>query len=274
MCAIFGLGLLRGHKITSDEHIKSLVRALFINNMERGRTASGLAYVSSDTISVIKKNVSANNFINLPEYTDAESKCILTNPDNKNIVVSQYKQPIISVVGHCRLKTKGTELVNLNNHPIIRDNVVGVHNGCICNDDNLFNSFKADFGRYGEVDSEIIFALIDFYSEDAPIHIAIQRMSRIVTGSMACAMVHRNHPHVLWLFRKTNPCDVVIFKEVGLLVWSSSYNYIDRSVLDSFNFGRGEKIEFKENSGMGINLHSNNLHRFKLEGSQTDFMIM
>jgi glucosamine 6-phosphate synthetase-like amidotransferase/phosphosugar isomerase protein len=170
--------------------------------MERGRTASGLAYVSSDKIKVIKKNVAANSFIRLPEYISTEDCCILTNPDNKNIEDSKYKHKILSVLGHCRLKTKGTELFHLNNHPIIRDNVVGTHNGCICNDDDLFDKFKTSFGRYGEVDSEIIFALIDHYSEDSPIHIAIQRMSRIVSGSMACAMVHRNHPHVIWLFRR------------------------------------------------------------------------
>lgn len=271
MCAIFGLGFLRGHKVVSNDYITNLIRALFLENMERGRTAAGVAYVSSNKIAVIKEALAAKQLMETPEFSEAETQNIVVNPDNNNLIKTQVVHPTISVIGHCRLKTKGTEFNNANNHPIIRERVVGVHNGCIFNDDILFSSYAEDFKRNGEVDSEIIFALIDHFSENSPIHFSIQRMSRIVTGSMACAMVHTSHPHVVWLFRRSNPCDIVIFKKVGLLVWSSSDRYIKTSVLDHYNFGHGEKIEFEPSSGIGINLHNNRIFRFKIEESHNHY---
>ena len=73
---------------------------------------------------------------------------------------------LLSIVGHCRQKTKGTERNNANNHPIVRDLIVGVHNGMIHNDDITFNNYKDAIKRNGEVDSEIIFALIEYFSQE------------------------------------------------------------------------------------------------------------
>ncbi len=254
MCAIFGLGFLRGHNIRNDTLIQNLVRALFIQNAVRGRTASGLAFTSYDGIKVIKKNVPAQTFINLPEYNQTETECV---------TFDTAKIHPMSILGHCRLKTKGTETNNKNNHPIICNDVVGVHNGCISNDDSLFRIYARTFGRNGEVDSEIIFALIDYFSRENHIHEAIQKMSVITHGSFACAMVHRKQPHVIWLFRRHNPCDVMLFEDVGLLSWSSEKEYIKTSVRGVLN--PGEIIQLPQNSGIGIDLHRNRIHRFSLE---------
>lgn len=256
MCAIFGLGFMHNHEIRNGSLIQNFVRALFLQNMSRGRTSSGLAYTSYKGIKVIKKNVPASIFINLPEYAVTESECV---------TFDTHSTPL-SILGHCRLKTKGTELNNENNHPIICNKVVGIHNGCISNDDELFTVYEKVFGRNGEVDSEIIFALIDYFSRTCPIHEAIQKMSAIVYGSLACAMVHELQPHVIWLFRRYNPCDVVLFKNVGLLSWSSDKNYINSAMGGSL--GEGETIQLPQNSGIGINLHSNRIHRFTIEEFQ------
>jgi glucosamine 6-phosphate synthetase-like amidotransferase/phosphosugar isomerase protein len=171
-------------------------------------------------------------------------------------------QPL-SILGHCRLKTKGTEVHNVNNHPIICENVVGAHNGCISNDDELFETYSRVFSRKGEVDSEIIFSLISYFAKECNIHKAIQKMSVITKGSFACAMVHRMQPHVIWLFRRNNPCDIVLFENVGMLSWSSEKRYIDTST--SGIFDDGKIIQLQPNSGIGIDLHRNRIHRFALE---------
>ena len=254
MCAIFGLGFLHGHTMRNGSLIQNLIRALFIQNMVRGRTASGLAYVSYDGIKVIKKNVPAQTFINLPEYDKAETDCMTFDTS---------KSRPLSVIGHCRLKTKGTETNNINNHPIICNDVVGVHNGCISNDDELFGMYSRSFKRNGEVDSEIIFSLISYFAKECKIHEAIQKMSVITHGSFACAMVHRLQPHVIWLFRRYNPCDVVLFEDVGLLSWASEKSYIKTSV--SGFLEEGKIIKLEQNSGIGIDLYRNKIHRFTLE---------
>jgi hypothetical protein len=225
--------------------------------------ASGLAY---GEIKVIKKNTSASTFINLPEYNETE---------NKHMDLSAVhgtdgypKSPPMSVLGHCRYKTKGTELNNVNNHPIVRSDVVGVHNGCISNDDELFGDYAKMFGRNGEVDSEIIFALIEYFSKarEMPVHKAIQEMAKLVRGSLACAMVHRMHPHIIWLFRRNNPCDVVLFKDIGLLAWSSSLTYVKNAMMPmGINSKDCKEIIIPPNSGVGIDLHRNIIHSFKME---------
>jgi amidophosphoribosyltransferase len=260
MCAIFGLGFMHGHQLRNGPLVQNFVRALFLQNMSRGRTSSGLAYVSVGGIKVIKKNVPAMGFLNLPEYDKTESECVNFEIDN----------PPLSILGHCRQKTKGTELNSKNNHPIICNKIVGVHNGMISNDDHLFRTYAKMFDRNGEVDSEIIFALIDYFSRKCPIHEAIQKMSAIVQGSLACAMVHEMQPHVIWLFRRFNPCDVVLFSNVGLLSWSSERNYIKSAIGGSL--GEGEDIHLPQNSGMGIDLHRNKIHRFTIEESQNFVM--
>lgn len=267
MCAIFGIGFLKGHGVHNSALVHKLVRSLFVQNMVRGRTASGLACVSYNKIDVIKKNVSAQVFIDLPEYNEMElSSITLNNHHGNEQIEDSLRQPTMSIIGHCRLKTKGTELDNRNNHPIICNNVVGVHNGCINNDDQLFNSYSDVIHRKGEVDSEIIFSLIDYFSNEVVIHEAIKKMATITNGSFACAMVHREQPHIVWLFRRHNPCDILLFEDIGLVVWSSEMSFIKTAVNDVLgNFTQSKVIQFPINSGIGIDLCRNRIHHFKLD---------
>jgi len=258
VCAIFGAGFLRKHTIRDSNMVRELIRNLFIQNMARGRTASGLAYTSYGSIKVIKKNLNARSFISLPEYDKAESE---------NITFDTAKEQPISILGHCRLKTKGSELNNDNNHPIVLENVVGVHNGCISNDDHLFTIYSKIFKRKAEVDSEIIFALINHFAKETSIHEAIRSMSSLIQGSFACAMVHRLQPHVIWLFRRTNPCDVFLYEDQGLLLWSSEERFIsDAMSFIRADFGIPKKIAFPADTGLGIDLWRNLIHRFDIQG--------
>ncbi len=263
MCAIFGLGLLRDHIIRNNEMVRSFIRTMFTENEARGHTASGIAYISTNEFKIIKTNVRGSEFINLPEYDTTEEKYMDLSVMSNRIRDGLEPNPPLAVIGHCRLKTKGTELRNINNHPIVRNSIVGVHNGCINNDDELFEQYDKAFSRKGRVDSEIIFALIEhFAGENTPIHRAIQKMSVTVSGSFACAMSHRMQPHVIWLFRRNNPCDVVLFKDVGLVVWSTSGNYIVNAAKQWPALGKGEIIKLEADSGLGIDLYRNKMHHF------------
>ena len=152
MCTILGLGLLKGCTL-ADTDIHNIMRNLFMSAMGYNDHAAGMAIVTDRSIDVIKKDIPAKNLINLPEYDKAEE----THAKKAN--------NLRLLLGHCRYQTKGDRRDNKNNHPIIRDNVVGVHNGCLSNDDALFDKHSKDFNRYGFVDSEILFALIDHYSK-------------------------------------------------------------------------------------------------------------
>jgi len=269
MCAIFGVGFQRGCKICNNEMVREIIRNLFLENMVRGRTASGLAYVSGKEIQVIKKNTAACDFIQLPDYK--KSNLTYLKMSNSEDSINSEHRPV-SVLGHCRLKTKGTELNNVNNHPIIRDNIVGVHNGMISNDDYLFDHYSDKFKRNGKVDSEIIFALIEHYSgNNGTIVEAIQKANQEIYGGFACAMVHRFQPYIVWLFRNSNPCSIFHYKDSGLVIWSSMPQFI-RSATKGYTLGEPEEIEFPAETGIAIDLYQNKFYRFKLkdQGKETN----
>jgi glucosamine 6-phosphate synthetase-like amidotransferase/phosphosugar isomerase protein len=96
---------------------------------------------------------------------------------------------------HVRDYTKGHPRIEANNHPVRHGAVVGVHNGIIFNDDELF----ADRGIAREepgmsVDSEIIFALMDASRSDA-------RELEALCGSMAAVWVDERQPGLIRLAR-------------------------------------------------------------------------
>ena len=96
---------------------------------------------------------------------------------------------------HVRDYTKGHPSVEANNHPVRHGSVVGIHNGIIANDDELFaaEGIERDDAAMS-VDSEVIFALAE-RDYGSP-----QVFERLV-GSMAAAWMDERRPGVLFLAR-------------------------------------------------------------------------
>jgi glucosamine 6-phosphate synthetase-like amidotransferase/phosphosugar isomerase protein len=93
---------------------------------------------------------------------------------------------------HVRDYTKGHPSLAANNHPIRHGAVVGVHNGIIVNDDELFARNRIDRAVPGmTVDSEIIFALAER---------SRGRTARVLEhlfGSMATAWLDEERPELV-----------------------------------------------------------------------------
>jgi hypothetical protein len=77
-------------------------------------------------------------------------------------------------------------------------------------------------------------------------------------------LAHVSHPYCVFLFRNSGPCDVVHFKDLGVIMWASSEAFI-RNAIEAYNLGDFDRINIPRNAGIGIDLHSNKLHRFDLE---------
>ncbi|MBA3348804.1 MAG: hypothetical protein H0T13_09620 [Actinobacteria bacterium] len=96
---------------------------------------------------------------------------------------------------HVRDYTKGHPRIEANNHPIRHGAVVGIHNGIIVNDEEIF-------GRYGfrraepdmTVDSEAIFALAEHAESSCE---ALEELH----GAMATAWLDERVPSTLFLAR-------------------------------------------------------------------------
>ena len=96
---------------------------------------------------------------------------------------------------HVRDYTKGHPKIDANNHPVRHGAVVGIHNGIIVNDEELFSrhGFERDTPEMS-VDSEAIFALAETFGS---------RGSTLeeLRGSMAAAWMDAREPGTVYLAR-------------------------------------------------------------------------
>ena len=93
---------------------------------------------------------------------------------------------------HTRWATQGSPSNNLNNHPLDVSGIVGVHNGHISNDNELF-SLIPKYKRQGQVDSEAAFAYLMHGSRADGL---AQRLAKI-RGGAALLWLNTNGPRKL-----------------------------------------------------------------------------
>lgn len=265
MCAIFGLIRLKGSTIT-DKMMIDITDDLFTQSEQRGRTAAGIAVVSNKEIRVLKKDIPASTFITKKEY-----KSFMTETVNH----SDSDDGTLSIIGHCRLRTKGSEKNNDNNHPIITDSMVGVHNGNISNDDLLFDVFSSGeinenniIKRKAQVDSEIIFRLFEYYVKTLPVtsdifRSAIKMLNKKLVGGYACATVHKKLPHITWLFKHYNPIDINYYEDEGIVIYASLARYIDLAVAGRY-IGKPTQIQMINDEAIGIDAINNKMVKFNM----------
>ena len=137
MCGIAGYSLDPESRVE-----RTLVaRALLAGIAERGADAVGYAYRTPGSSVAVHKQRSGP--------TALLERIRVPNDATKLLV-------------HVRDYTKGHPSLAANNHPIRHGDVVGVHNGIIRNDDDLFERHRIQRAEPGmTVDSEIIFALAE-----------------------------------------------------------------------------------------------------------------
>lgn len=121
-------------------------------------------------------------------------------------------------IGHTRHATKGSPEDDRNNHPIVGDGMVVVHNGRVDNDDELIARTGHD--RRGEVDSEAIVALLANRDRLGFSHPA--QALGLLRGVAAIAWFDVDEPNVLHLARgSTRPMFIGWTKRDDLVMSST-----------------------------------------------------
>jgi glucosamine 6-phosphate synthetase-like amidotransferase/phosphosugar isomerase protein len=101
------------------------------------------------------------------------------------------------VLLHVRDYTKGHPSLIANNHPIRHGAVVGIHNGIIANDDDIFSRYDIERAEPEmTVDSEAIFALVE-YAAAPRYSLALEKLY----GSMATAWLDEREPGLVFAAR-------------------------------------------------------------------------
>ena len=257
MCSIQGIAFQKDSIVRNEALVHKIITKLLLNGMVRGRTATGVCYTSAREMVVVKNKLSADVFVETDFYKKTLEKYVNFKGD--------HSDHLVSVLGHCRQKTKGTENNNKNNHPIRYKNVVGVHNGIISNDNLQFAKYKDTFPRNAQVDSEIIFALIDHFSTTlSSIPKGIQKACANLSGGYACAMVHSYQPNILWIFKANSPCTIYHFEESGIIMFASLPSFISEAV-SNYSLGDYTEIPIAAYEGIGFDLYRNRYQKFDLE---------
>jgi glucosamine 6-phosphate synthetase-like amidotransferase/phosphosugar isomerase protein len=141
---------------------------------ERGSDAAGYCYRGPDVpLSVHKRRSGASGLLHSIRVPPAARQALV----------------------HVRDYTKGHPSLGANNHPVRHGSVVGIHNGIIRNDEEIFAEYG--FERAAPrmtVDSEAIFALMEAERSSA-------RALDKLYGSMASAWMDERETEVLYLAR-------------------------------------------------------------------------
>ena len=134
MCGIFGIAVKKD-SIYSPKTITEILDNLSINSESRGKDSSGFAGIDEtlEKIEVLKSQIPVSNLIKEKSYLEFIHK-ILEN----NVSDNKLKRNLV-FMGHSRLVTNGDHLNNDNNQPIIKSNILGIHNGIIVNEKDLWS---------------------------------------------------------------------------------------------------------------------------------------
>jgi len=254
MCGILGMAFQEGHTMRDNEEVREIYKKLLIESNLRGSDATGTVFISLLNAMVIKHHIPARRFVETDYYKDVARRRIKMDGPLKN----KGEEPFV-IMGHTRLKTKGTPTDIHNNHPIVANRIIGVHNGTIGNDDKLFQDYKKDgIKRKGRVDSEVIFRLIDHFAfnRNMPMNRAIYKTVEITTGCAACAVVNTAEPWVIWLFRYNNPITIYRYPKRGLIMFASTDKFMDVAT-EGFDLGDSEIISLENEEMIAINAKQN-----------------
>jgi glucosamine 6-phosphate synthetase-like amidotransferase/phosphosugar isomerase protein len=170
MCGIAGFSLDTGS--TVDRTLAA--QALLAGISERGADAVGYGYRTSGSgVSVHKQRSGATALLDAIDIPDGAGEALV----------------------HVREFTKGHPTLLANNHPIRHGAIVGIHNGRIRNDEEIFERHGIERAEPGmTVDSEAIFALVHRSGSS-------RATLEELRGSMAAAWIDERVPERLHLAR-------------------------------------------------------------------------
>jgi len=224
MCGIV-VGLTFGNKTKKEETIRQnvlqvLTTELLIETEDRGKDAVGAVTLFNDgNFYGIKRGEQVSKFIHKFAKTKEYYGGFLK-------VWKEHDAPVRVYLGHCRAATHGNKLDNVNNHPIQIGNIVGIHNGTLKNHEEIFKHLKCK--RDGEVDSEAIFRLFEYFTKKGTEPFTtdmIQEVVRRLTGSFAVVLFNADNLTQIPVFRDARPIEFVLIKNLGILLMVSEIKF-------------------------------------------------
>jgi asparagine synthetase B (glutamine-hydrolysing) len=189
MCGIFGFVCPPG---TARDHsrLQQTIRSFIELSEPRGREATGVALVLPAEIAVYRRPMAPSRVLANPEFGRFLDRAL----------PAEQSPPAVELagLGHCRLVTNGTQILERNNQPVLLSDVVGVHNGIVTNPEEMIAA-RAIAGTGAdtadediELDSAILFRNIEAeLASGASMPDALRRTYQLLEGEASIAMFAR-----------------------------------------------------------------------------------
>lgn len=223
MCGIFGL-IVNNDEGYEPAFIKKSLTTLARLSESRGKDSSGLVFrnESERELRVFKGAVYLNDLLKRKEVAHQIDRMIGSSSDNR----TAGKQRTFAVMGHSRLVTNGSQLNDLNNQPVVKDGIIGIHNGIIVNETELW-SRHPEIQRTYEIDTEVMLALVRKYiRDDWDVATAVSKTVNEIFGTVAAAFFI-DDLNVLAL--ATNNGSLYVFtNETGLFAFASEEYFLQK----------------------------------------------
>ena len=255
MCGIFGIITSENSQYNS-KFLYNSFKTLALLSESRGKDSSGICYNKNNSIEVVKGPVKISKL-----FKDRNTQLNLTD-SFKNTNSDRY------AFGHARLVTNGTQLNDVNNQPIIKDGIVGIHNGIIVNADELWNKHP-EIERKLEIDTEVLLSLIrNNINQKIPLEESVSIATNEVYGTIASALVFND---LNYFVLATNNGSLYTLHNNKDILFFASEKYILNSLANKINLSKIGDFEIKQifpNYGLTINLDQFNIHPFSLKNSE------
>ena len=237
MCGIAGYSLERSAGLARTLAAQALLAGI----AERGADAVGYAHRSPGGPAMVHKR-------------RAGASALLGE-----LAVPQHASEVLV---HVRDYTKGHPTIEANNHPVRHGDVVGIHNGIIVNDEEIFaeHGFEREAPEMS-VDTEAIFALAEEFGSRGE---TLEQLR----GSMAAAWMDEREPGVVYLARGVGRPLWVGKAAEGVFFASTKHalevcEYFLRLPLEKRELDEGTLLRLEEG-------HESRRERFSLDRGFTD----
>jgi len=246
MCGIFGIIVKQDTKY-KESGIKVSLKNIALFSESRGKDSSGIAFRNSTTrkINVIKGDIPIQQLLKNPLYAEFLNDTLDSYHHGKGF----------AAFGHARLVTNGSQLEEVNNQPVINEDILTIHNGIITNVDDLWKDHPG-LQREFNIDTEIIPALIRSHLKDnSDLLSSINTSLSRIEGTFSLAMMFSDYNQ--FVLCTNNGSLYYITDNESFIVFASEGYFLEKLIHEkSFKqFYHNEPIiQIHANKGLTVNL--------------------
>lgn len=223
MCGIFGL-MVHQDAGYGPAFIRKSLATLARLSESRGKDSSGLVFRNAPghELQVLKGAVPLQSLLKRAEVTRTMDQMLGVSRNHS----AAGRRSTFAVMGHSRLVTNGSQLNDVNNQPVVKDGLIGIHNGIIVNDSELW-ARHPEIRRTCEIDTEVMLSLFRKHLRDGwDVATAVSKTVREIFGTVAAAFFLEDFNLVA--LATNNGSLYVLTNETGLLAFASEEYFLKK----------------------------------------------